>query len=902
MKRTVYLLGMLLLAPSLKCFSATEKTASRVAEQQNAGAPAAISAAPPATTAVTTKKSDSEKDPAAFPLWEFIKDILVELAGTTAALLLVAVGWNNLHILGAVDGNDLLKHLPNVKWRVRRRIARLHLTAALKAESTQPHAALLSFLTAVAHIERSLVDAQKDNVDGEPLRRLLEDPALARLYFLSAWADVLLTGNAEAAVTSAERALRLDPNLIEARIARALARIHRNQPGDLALAEAEFELVLRAGDRKGITYFWVLYGEAELLRFRGEYAKAIAAYTALAPDAERLPAIRTGRGLTHHAMGNWAEAVNDLTWVLERQHNDRCRIYRSDALRLLGRWEDALEDCRQILDQNPEDVQAHYVSGLICAAKAPTLAGPPKSEMLDCAVRWFRAAKEIARSQGRAAALDIYVQLANVLNLSGKLHEAAQLMAEVRISPLSSPRSLGSAEAEGPPGSRLNQAHLQMHVWILSRAKSDLLLAGEHYAAAVTEKNAAAVAYTGQAWVRYWQYFDGAPTLDEALVFATLALEHDGSYGRAHAVRGWIMIAKGRYQEARVAFTAATQAAGADSDTYLGLAEVALALGQYDVAIASFSEVIVTGNLPPNEAYRAYYRRGAAQVGLQQWATARQDYEFAIASAIKATVAPAGLAPIYADLAWACYQLRLDDMMEEAFKRAVDLSPKESYVHSRLAAVKLYSRKYNEAIDHYTRVIDLDPESSDGYVNRGLTNIYRHQLDVAVQDLNRAVEKNPKDSFAWHSRGWARLKQRAWDQTIADCDKAIELIATEPFRFHDRALALWWRKEKTKALADLQKVLEMKLPAIEKVPTFRVREDSVTWGSTIEDWTHAVDKGPKDFFPYLGRAVSQWMAGDLAKAHADLVQANTMKGRSPEVQRVLKQVEAELAAASASQK
>lgn len=894
-----FLMGASCSAAAASVDSTTQvRSASAIDESKGSSVPL------PAAPAASSGKSEAADGTIASALKKMRESVISYALGFAGLAVLTLIGWWwSPDILRFVCGNKFFNMAPGAGWkaRVRVRTGRLYMKRAIQAHSkNNSNLALALFDRGMDIIEKGLRQVRKERIDDLQFQRILDDRALAPLYGARAWADLFKPAKLDAAIASADRALQLDPDFAEARIARALAKLQRGQPGDAAQAESDIEVADRAGQKRGSPYLWAQYAHAEMLRQQGEYAKAVSEFTAMAGDAERISGIRAGRGVAYYALGNWADALADLTWVIEREPNHSWAIYRADALRFLERLEEALDDCRKILERCPEDPQAYYVSGLVLHQQAQSLPEPARQEKLELALKRLRAARDIAVNNKGPVPADVYNKLVEILNALGREEEAARWLADLRNSPASSGMAAEASTGmgAGDPQGRFGQGWLHMQMWFQTKDESELQLADKDFAAAAEQEKLAALSYCARAWVRYWQHAAGAPMLDEALNFSRVALERDATQGFAHHVRGWILMAKGQYADARNEFSAAIQFRYATSDTYFGLAEANRLLAQHQIAITNYANAIEKNDLPLSGRWRPYHGRALSHAELREWQPALDDYQAAIEYAKKTTIAQEALASMYSGLGWACYELRRDGDMEEAFNRAVGLAPKSSYVQLELGGVRLYCGQYDEAIDRFSSAIALDPESSVGYVNRGLTHIYRGHLETALSDLDIAIEKNPKDSAAWHTRGWARLRQRDWQNAIADFDQAIALVPTEPFRFNDRALALWWRKDRNGALKDLRTVLEIKAPKPAASLAQRLREDAVIWGATAEDWTHAVDSAPNDFLPYLGRGISRWLAGDLQRARDDLTRAGAIDARSPEVQGVLERIEPELAAIS----
>lgn len=820
--------------------------------------------------------------------------------------VLISIGWWNPRILRFVLANEAFQKLlwTGLKLRLAARAGRLFFAHALQAQKkNETNSALASFAKGIDVTETALREAEKQHVDAAPFQCLLDGQELAPLYAASAWVDAWQKDKWGRAIASADRAIQLDPQLVEGRIARGWAKLQRNLQSDVAEAEGDFDAVIRIGKQRGVPYLWALFGRAEALRLQSQYQKAVDEYTALEAYADQIPNIRACRGAAYYSLGNPAKCVDDLTWALAKHPDDHpYAAYRADALRLMSRLDEAIEECERIIERQPDHEQAYYVAGLALQQQTqqPFLPEARRLELLEDALKRIRAAKDIAVKHQRQVAVDIYNKLGEISNLLGRQEEAKRWFAEARTSPASSGMTSdavahASQLISGGPSSRLANGWARIQAWSLIRDNNELILADKEFAVAAQQSEYAASAYSGRAWLRYWRHSQGAGTLDEALSFSRLALQCDPKLGLPYYVRGWILVAKGLYVEAKTEFSRAIELGFGIYDAWFGLAEAERLLANYESAVASYTQAIQVGGIPAAEAWRLYYGRAQARAALRRWDEAFEDYRSAFEGAKKTAIEPIGLAAVYADYAWTCYELERDDEMEAAFQCAVEFGPRLIYVLLQLASVRLYSGKYDEAISYFSRAIALDQESGIAYVNRGLTHIYTGNLDTAFHDLDTAIDKNDKDAAAWRTRGWARLRGKEWQNATADLDRAIAFDSVDPFSFTDRALARWWRNDRDGALEDLHQLLKIKTSDFSVHSVERVREDAVTWGATGHDWSLAVERRPNDPLARLGRGVSRWLAGDLDGAEGDLGRANAFKAKLTETKWVWERVREERA-------
>src|SRR5262249_38290728 len=150
--------------------------------------------------------------------------------------------------------------------------------------------------------------------------------------------------------------------------------------------------------------------------------------------------------------------------------------------------------------------------------------------------------------------------------------------------------------------------------------------------------------------------------------------------GLAHFVRGWIMMAKGRFAEAKTEFGAAIDLGCDIADARYGLGEAERVLGELDAALQSYTSAIEKA-AASGGGWGAHYGRALIHAENRHWESAFDDYKSALASAKTSPITPSQWAGVYADFGWTCYELGLDDEMEHAFAVGLDLDPKLVGLH-----------------------------------------------------------------------------------------------------------------------------------------------------------------------------------------------------------------------------
>lgn len=191
-------------------------------------------------------------------------------------------------------------------------------------------------------------------------------------------------------------------------------------------------------------------------------------------------------------------------------------------------------------------------------------------------------------------------------------------------------------------------------------------------------------------------------------------------------------------------------------------------LGQYDLAIKSFREVL---RIRPEDT-SAWNGLGAAYVNLKQ-------YEHAI----KAFREALRIEPEYAK-AWFNLGVAYGDLMQfhqaiQAYRESVRIEPEYADAWYNLGNVYLKLKQYDQAIKAYRETLRSQPKNADAWYTLGNTYAILGQYDQAIQAYQGALNILPEDAKSWRNLGLAyhhqgqRNKVREIYQTLRKLDPAM---------------------------------------------------------------------------------------------------------------------------------
>ena len=290
----------------------------------------------------------------------------------------------------------------------------------------------------------------------------------------------------------------------------------------------------------------------------------------------------------------------------------------------------------------------------------------------------------------------------------------------------------------------------------------------------------------------------------------------------------------------------AQRAAELDPDKVLNLvtlAEVHLAIGDYDRSIVAAAEALVVepeSNVSYRIRARAYARIGEYERALADalkaaelspdtvapWLTLREvysaqgKYEDALTAANRAVENVDGVGSNYG-----VYKSRgeLHQAMGNAaaaiadYSRAFELRPTDSYSLKRRASVYFKLGCYDEALADLAKAVELRPEDESDLLWGSLHRVwdwpdkaYRHGLlELADRKIELTIGSTASYSASAYSvRGTLHYRMGNFDKAIADFSRALELDGEDPAHRYERGQAYAASGKLDKANEELSQVYQ----------------------------------------------------------------------------------------------
>jgi len=285
-----------------------------------------------------------------------------------------------------------------------------------------------------------------------------------------------------------------------------------------------------------------------------------------------------------------------------------------------------------------------------------------------------------------------------------------------------------------------------------------------------------------------WPYLEAISLLERDLGAAAealhRALERDGNYAPAHVRSGWVLVALGRFEEARSSFERALALEPTNAHAEVGLARCAMEAG--DLASARrHLETAVAWNPRFREA-RLLLSQVVRALG-DEPAAARE--ERAAAGLPKKTdpVDPRAVRPV-APVGSRANNDRGIELAREGrpaeavsfFEEALRIDPTFAEAHYNLGTVLARTGRTGEALGHLREAVRLGPERADPRVNLAVALAAQGEVSQAEAELRAAIEAEPGHALAHFHLGRLLERQERTAEAAAEFREALEADPSWP--------------------------------------------------------------------------------------------------------------------------
>jgi tetratricopeptide (TPR) repeat protein len=284
----------------------------------------------------------------------------------------------------------------------------------------------------------------------------------------------------------------------------------------------------------------------------------------------------------------------------------------------------------------------------------------------------------------------------------------------------------------------------------------------------------------------------------QALDYIDTALRTNADSAAAHNIRGNVLAAQKRFDEAAASFEAAI---ALEPDSPISLTNLGNALHElrrFDGAIAVYDRALA---IDPDDA-EACYNRACALQGLQRLDEAVAGYDRAIA-----------LRPDQAE-AWinrgaALQELERFEPALASYDKAIALKSGSPECWNNRGATLHKLRRFEDAIASYDRALALKPSFPECWNNRGGALRELQRFDDALTSYDKAIALEPRYAEAWRNRGLAFWELGRLEEALASYDEAVALKPDYAEAFNARGNALRELGRLPEALRDFEQAITL---------------------------------------------------------------------------------------------
>ena len=109
------------------------------------------------------------------------------------------------------------------------------------------------------------------------------------------------------------------------------------------------------------------------------------------------------------------------------------------------------------------------------------------------------------------------------------------------------------------------------------------------------------------------------------------------------------------------------------------------------------------------------------------------------------------------------------------FRRAIQVTENNYFMHNNLGAELVKAGRLDEAIGHYRRVLQINPNFAEAHNNLGLALAEKGQLDEAIGYYRRALQTDPKNAEVHDNLGVALAERGEMDEAIDHYQRALQI-------------------------------------------------------------------------------------------------------------------------------
>ena len=250
------------------------------------------------------------------------------------------------------------------------------------------------------------------------------------------------------------------------------------------------------------------------------------------------------------------------------------------------------------------------------------------------------------------------------------------------------------------------------------------------------------------------------------------------------------------------------------------------------------------------------------------------------------------------------------------FRNCVSKTPESSLCQCNLAYNQLINYDFDGAVQHYSEALKYDPATIEAYNGRGQAYFQLRKIPEALEDFNKAIQTGIVTPKLFLNRGKCLVMLNRPQEAIPDLSRSLELEPKSAEAYYFRAVAKDKSGDPENAIRDYGNAIQLNPnyvealvnrgilffdarqfdeSAVDYTAALKVAADNVRpmilinranaylqagkFEQALEDASSAIRINPQYGRAYHTRGAVYLKLGDLAKAQADLVKAQSMQAK-----------------------
>ncbi|MCH8033650.1 MAG: tetratricopeptide repeat protein [Bacteroidetes bacterium] len=224
-------------------------------------------------------------------------------------------------------------------------------------------------------------------------------------------------------------------------------------------------------------------------------------------------------------------------------------------------------------------------------------------------------------------------------------------------------------------------------------------------------------------------------------------------------------------------------------------------------------------------------------------------------------------ADLYAEKSQAFYELKKDDLSNEAAEKALSINPKHSKGNNYKGNYYFDNKEYEKAKEFYNKAIKADPKYTLPYNNLGSAYYYLKEYDNAIEFYNKANEADPNHAPACYNLGLTYYDLKEYNKAIEFYNKAIEVDPKYTLPYYNLGLTYYYLKEYDKAIKFYNKAIEADPKYASAYYNLGLTYyDLKEYDKAKEFYHKAIEADPKYTLPYNNLGLAYYYLKEYDKA------------------------------------